>query len=346
MAGTGTLSRIVLSMQNLVALQRCPLCARDAALASVLYDVGSVGVGIVRCERCGLVFATAGAGAEELGADYNARAARDRSAGLEAAGAVRPGAERKRVRLALYDRLSQQKITRPREGARALDIGCNTGLLLDLLREFGYQTEGIERSPAAADAVAAGHRIYRIDIEGADDLEGRFDLITLTHVLEHLRRPVEALKWIGRHLTPEGIAVIEVPNFDDRARPLWGLSYRALELGDHLSFFDRQTLRSAIDRAELKLLDLWSAPQAGSLVMPSLLSGIDCGLGLLRSLRGRAKVATAGSGRLRGGGRLGRLTERGLAVLDRVDPALEGIFGGECAWGANLVALVGPGLSA
>ncbi|HFE46903.1 MAG TPA: class I SAM-dependent methyltransferase [Nannocystis exedens] len=334
-------------MQNLVALQRCPLCARDAARASVLYDVGLAGVGIVRCEACGLVFATAGARAEDLGADYNARAARDRSAGLEAAGGVRSGCGRKRVRLALYDRLSRQKIAGPRAGARALDIGCNTGLLLDVLREFGYQTEGIERSPAAADAVAAGHRVHRIDIEGAEDLEGRFDLIMLTHVLEHLRRPVDALRWIGRHLTPEGIAVIEVPNFDDCARPLWGLSYRALELGDHLSFFDRQTLSRAIDRAELTLCDLWSAPQAGSLVMPSLLSGIDCGLGMVRSLRGRASVeAAAGGGRLRGGGRLGRLTERVLAVLDRVDPALEGIFGGDCAWGANLVAIVGPGLSA
>ena len=308
----------------------------------MLYAVGPVGVGIVRCDRCDLVFATAGASAEELGADYNARAARDRAAGLEAMGDVRPGCARKRVRLALYDRLSRHRIGRPRGGARALDIGCNTGLLLDVLREFGYQTEGIERSPAAADAVAAGHRIHRVDIEGADDLDGRFDLITLTHVLEHLRHPVDALRWIGRHLTPEGIAVIEVPNFDERARPLWGLSYRALELGDHLSFFDRQTLRSAIDRAELTSFDLWSAPQAGSVVMPSLLSGIDCGLGVLRRARGRAPVAAAGSGRLRGGGRLGRLTEQVLAVLDRVDPALEGIFGGECAWGANLIALVGP----
>ncbi|MFY0537269.1 class I SAM-dependent methyltransferase [Nannocystis pusilla] len=40
---------------------------------------------------------------------------------------------------------------------------------------------------------------------------GRFDLITMTHVLEHLREPVRGLVWIRRHLAPGGLAVIEVP---------------------------------------------------------------------------------------------------------------------------------------
>ena len=332
-------------MPALVAIQRCPLCERDAARATELYPAGRAGVGIGRCERCGLAFATAGASAADLGADYDARAARDREheAAASAGGRARPGVARKRARLELYDRLSHHRISAPHPGSRALDIGCNTGLLLDALRELGYRTEGIERSPAAADAIGAGHRIHRADIEGAEDLGVRFDLITMTHVLEHLRRPVAALDWIGRHLAPGGLAVVEVPNFDDLARERWGLAYRPLELGDHLSFFDRTTLRSALERAGLDTLELWSAPQAGSLLFPSLLSGLDLGLGLLRRVRGgrsRGTVATGDAGRVRGGGRLGRLTERLLDGLDRVDPAVENLFGAECPWGANLIALV------
>ncbi len=331
-------------MPALVAIQRCPLCERDAARARELYPPGPAGVGIGRCERCGLAFATAGATAAELSADYDARAARDRDdeAAASAEGEARPGVARKRARVALYDRLSRSRIGSPHPGSRALDIGCNTGLLLDALRELGYETEGIERSPAAADALAAGHRIRRADIEGAEDLGVRFDLITMTHVLEHLRRPVAALEWVRRHLAPGGLAVVEVPNFDDLARERWGLAYRPLELGDHLSFFERETLRSALERAELSALELWSAPQAGSLLFPSLLSGLDLGLGLLRRARGARGArppVTGDAGRVRGGGRLGRLTERLLDGLDRVDPAIEKVFGAECPWGANLVAI-------
>ena len=332
-------------MPALVATQRCPLCERDAALARELYPVGPGGVGIGRCERCGLAFATSGATATELGAEYDARAARDRGEGsaASAVGRARPGVARKRARVHLYDRLSHGRIRSPHPGSRALDIGCNTGLLLDALRELGYRTEGIERSPAADDAIAAGHRIRRADIEGASDLGVRFDLITMTHVLEHLRRPVAALEWVRRHLAPGGLAVVEVPNFDDLARERWGLAYRPLELGDHLSFFDRRTLLRALERASLATLELWSAPQAGSLLFPSLLSGLDLGLGLLRRARGGrdAPAPVGDASRVRGGGRLGRLTERLLDGLDRVDPALEGVFGAECPWGANLVALVG-----
>ncbi|MCA9662108.1 MAG: class I SAM-dependent methyltransferase [Myxococcales bacterium] len=333
----------------LVATQRCPLCERDAARAEPIYAVGRAGVGVVRCQRCGLAFATAGASAEDLGADYSARAQRDADADADARAGQgeRPGIRRKRARVALYDRLSRGRIGNPHAGSRALDIGCNTGLLLDALAELGYATEGIERSPAAAQARAAGHRIHQVDIEGAETLDRRFDLITLTHVLEHLRRPVAALEWIRRHLAPGGILVVEVPNFDDAARPLWGLSYRPLELGDHLSFFDRATLQQALDRAGLDTLELWSAPQAGSVLFPSALSALDRGLtpalGALRRLRGRGDArppATTGDGtRIRGGGRLGRLTERVLDGLERLDPALESAFGADCPWGANLVAL-------
>ena len=314
-----------------IALDHCPLCARDAASAETLYAGPPGGVGIRRCRGCGLVFATDFATAEELGADYGARAERDVevSAAATAGGHDRPGIARKRARVALYDRLSHGRIGRPHPGSRALDIGCNTGLLLDVLAGYGYATAGIERSPAAAQAIAAGHRILRVDIEGADDLGERFDLITLTHVLEHLRRPVAALQWIGRHLAPGGLLVVEVPNFADVARPLWGLKYRALELGDHLSFFERATLEEAIARAGLGLVELWSAPQASTLLFPSLLSGLDLGLAGLRRLRPRRAPATAHDlgARARGGGRIGRVVEPLLGALDRADPWLEERYG-------------------
>jgi SAM-dependent methyltransferase len=339
------------------AVERCPVCG-GRAHAVLLAARG--GLGVVRCRGCGQVHATGQYAAEFLSDDYYA----GRAERVRGDVAVRPGSARKRRNAALYDRLSRGRIVQigqGRPGARALDIGCNTGLLLDVWREYGYQTEGIERSPAGEGALAAGHVVHALDIETHELGLPRYDLISMTHVLEHLRRPVAGLVWIRRHLAPAGIAVVEVPNWGDGMRPLWGRRYRPLELGDHVCFFERATLQAAAEQAGLSLLALWSAPQAGSVVVPSLLTGLDLGLALkamlgARKARSRGEQEEGGEGDLSAetgvastrvgganlaGGLRRAITPVVLAGLDSLDPALERVFGGECPWGANLVAILG-----
>ena len=303
------------------------------------------GITLVRCDDCGLVHATAGYAPRMLDEHYAERA---RRAPRRDAAGPRPGSERKRPALALYDRLTGGRISSVPPGARALDVGCNTGLLLDLLREAGYRTVGIERSPSAAEAVAAGHEVHAIDVEaGGLELPERFDLITMTHVLEHLRRPTAALRWLRDQLAPDGVLVVEVPNWGDRARPLWGPRYRPLELGDHLSFFERHTLTALAHRAGLQVRVLWSAAQARSLLFPSLLTAVDLGLGAARRIRGRSSSAAGvgvASERVSGGSSRWRhrVVSRVLEGLDRLDPVLERVVGSDWEHGANLVAVLAP----
>lgn len=339
------------------AIERCPVCGgrpHEVLLAT------RGGLGVVRCRGCGQVHATGQYAAEFLSESYYA----GRAERVRGDVAVRPGSARKRRNAALYDRLSRGRIAQighGRPGARALDIGCNTGLLLDVWREYGFQTEGIERSPAGEGAMAAGHVVHALDIETHELGLPRYDLISMTHVLEHLRRPIAGLVWIRRHLAPGGIAVVEVPNWRDAMRPLWGRRYRPLELGDHVCFFERATLQAAAEQAGLSLLALWSAPQAGTVVIPSLLTGLDLGLAvktMLAARNGRSLGEEGGYGegdlldessvagtRVGGGNLAGGLrravTPAVLAGLDSLDPALERVFGGECPWGANLVAILG-----
>lgn len=333
----------------------CPVCeSRDRA--RVLPDAG--GIGVARCRGCGLVHATGLYVADYLREDYYAaRSPRREPQTPVPQPSARPGVARKRRAVHLYDRLSGGRIGRPRAGAHALDIGCDTGLLLDALRELGYRTEGIERSPAGEQARAAGHEVHTLDIEVHELGLGRYDLITVTHVLEHLRRPVRGLVWIRRHLAPGGLAAIEVPNWGDLLRPLWGRRFRPLELGDHVSFFERTTLAAALQRAGLETVSLWSAPQVGTAIAPSLLTALDLGLELRRRARAAisgevqdpsAAVAGVAGVRLAGGAQAGTLRRTVgpalVAALDGLDarlgPWLERAFGAECSWGANLVAVV------
>lgn len=326
----------VSSAPSVEPVDLCPLCG-GGERHELLPAAG--GVGVVRCRGCGLVHATGVYTASSLG-DSDSRDASRR----EPEPAVRD-VRRKRRAVQLYDRLSGFRIGSPPAGARALDIGCDTGLLLDVLRDLGYRTEGIERSPAAAQAEAAGHDVHALDIEVTELGLGRYELITLTHVLDQLREPVRGLRWIRRHLAPGGLAVIEVPNWGDLLRPLWGRRFRPLGLGDHVSFFERATLTNALQRAGLEVEIVWSAPQFGTGIAPSLLTAAD----LARELRGRLRRQGSAAGPHSRAARQGRgwlnfAASRVIRALDRLDdllgPWLEGAFGPACPWGASLVAVV------
>ncbi len=107
----------------------------------------------------------------------------------------------------------------PQKGG-ALDIGAAAGA-------FGYELEGafedhlgLEVSQSYADK--SGYDVVQCDIEDVDDVEwfeaeyykAKWDLITMFHVLEHLRDPVSVLAKIRGWLAPEGRLWIEVPDMD------------------------------------------------------------------------------------------------------------------------------------
>jgi SAM-dependent methyltransferase len=310
---------------SLVRHDRCPVCARTEQ-RELLAPVH--GLGGVRWRGCRLVYATGHY--EQVWLDdayYGARATRDE---------LRRQA-RKRRDVALFDRLSGGRLTPKDAPARAFDIGCNIGELLDVLAERGYETHGVERSPGAAAVARARHHLHELNIEDeGSSLDLRFALITATHVVEHLQRPLAAMRWIYRHLEDDGLAVIEVPNWRDIARPLWGHAYRPLELGDHITFFERDTLAAVAERGGLRVETMWSAPRGSTLVMPSLLTGLDQ---LLRWRRGAQATTGVASSRA-SAGRARRIVPRVLDLLDLVDPALERLAGADASWGANLIAVL------
>ncbi len=100
------------------------------------------------------------------------------------------------------------------EGLRVLEIGCYDGYLLRLLERRGARGLGVEPSASAA---AHGSERWGIEIRAGrfEDQElapGSFDLIALSHVLEHLTDPRATLERCHRLLAPGGHLFVEVPN--------------------------------------------------------------------------------------------------------------------------------------
>jgi 2-polyprenyl-3-methyl-5-hydroxy-6-metoxy-1,4-benzoquinol methylase len=97
-----------------------------------------------------------------------------------------------------------------------LDIGCGRGVMLDLLRERGVASEGIDIMPeAVSHCQAKGHTAHLAEAgEFLAKVTDRYDGILASHVVEHLdfESAARLLGLCFRALTAGGIVVVVTPN--------------------------------------------------------------------------------------------------------------------------------------
>lgn len=199
---------------------------------------------------------------------------------------------------------------------RVLDVGCNAGELLSLFQRDGWDVAGIEVSsaPAAYAKQRLKCPIWVGAVEQVLPADERFDLVTMTHVLEHLMAPLAVLTRLRDMLTPDaGMLLIEVPNADDWLLPLWRGYYRPLCPGDHISFFDGGSLGEILRRSGFSLLEILAPTHAHDILYPGLLSTIDT---LKARLRPGASERADNHGVLAQTRYRGRWREPARSVLD------------------------------
>ena len=97
-----------------------------------------------------------------------------------------------------------------------LDLGCGRGELLWAAREAGWNTEGVDPSPAHLEWSR-----HNLGIEGrlgtieeAGFPSEHFDAITMGGVIEHLYDPYATLCEVWRVLKPGGVFYFDAPNED------------------------------------------------------------------------------------------------------------------------------------
>lgn len=127
--------------------------------------------------------------------------------------------------------------------SKLLDIGCGNGHFLVLAKALGYETMGIEPDPTAA---AHGRenglniRVGLLPDESFD--EGNFEHITMSHVVEHLHKPREALAQCFDMLKSGGRIWISQPNAGARGLAEFGPNWRGLEAPRHTVLFNLSSL--------------------------------------------------------------------------------------------------------
>jgi 2-polyprenyl-3-methyl-5-hydroxy-6-metoxy-1,4-benzoquinol methylase len=189
--------------------EACSLCGSNEREIVATFDRRLKRLKTVICLGCGLLRTEPMPTDEELDAYYGAHYRFD----YQLAGARPPRHHRLRAasRAQARAELLAPVLT---QGARVLDFGCGAGEFLKAAAARGCKVVGIE--PGAAYAACAR------EIEGALVIDrswrevelpaASFDVVTAHHVLEHLRRPFEALRRLSHWLKDDGVVYASVPD--------------------------------------------------------------------------------------------------------------------------------------
>jgi 2-polyprenyl-3-methyl-5-hydroxy-6-metoxy-1,4-benzoquinol methylase len=97
--------------------------------------------------------------------------------------------------------------------AKVLDVGCGSGLFLEMIRRCGINGLGVDPTEESVEACRTrGIEAKQLSIqELVESPLGQFSVITLFHVLEHVADPLNAINILKRSLSPGGIFAVSVP---------------------------------------------------------------------------------------------------------------------------------------
>jgi SAM-dependent methyltransferase len=290
-------------LESMLEGPTCPLCQEEAA--SPLFEgsedwmpdgiARALRFSVVRCVSCGACYTSprfreASKHLSFVGSyPFYQRARRDAGTPTKAEG--------------LAFELRARQVTRfcPRPG-KILDLGMGDGVFLDLMRQRGWQTAGVD---SEADVVTYAREQLGLDacvvadVEGDPLPQGPFDVVTMWGLLQLTYRPQQFLEKVRTVLSPEGVIAIGVSNISSAGAWLFGSHWRGLGLPRHLTHFDPESLRRLVERAGFQTVDIvfetpyWIvAPSVtASLPLPGILGKIARrSAHIMLSLAGRTRL--------------------------------------------------------
>jgi SAM-dependent methyltransferase len=129
-----------------------------------------------------------------------------------------------------------------------LDLGSGSGEFMYMAGAIGIDCVGVEPNAgyAAYARETLGLNVLAQTLEETSFGDRQFDLIRLSHVMEHMRDPVRSLKVLRNWLADDGVLYIEVPNI--RAEAAQKMRGKMFHYG-HIFNFSPATFRAAAARA-------------------------------------------------------------------------------------------------
>lgn len=148
-----------------------------------------------------------------------------------------------------------REIKKIKKSGRILDIGCGKGVFLRELLKYGYDIYGVDPYENILECVLpeVRSRVKNSSILNTKFPENFFDVIVMKQVLEHIYDINAVIREIRRILKKDGIAYVEVPNFNCKEAKLFEKFWYNLEIPRHLYQFTKETLKKFFLKYDFKV---------------------------------------------------------------------------------------------
>ncbi|MBS1576763.1 MAG: class I SAM-dependent methyltransferase, partial [Bacteroidetes bacterium] len=217
------------------------------------FTVSEMGFLIVECKDCMLRFTQDVPDMGSIGAHYKSEnyiSHTDTSKGL-----INSLYKKVRNITLKQKRKLIESITNKKAG-RLLDVGSGTGAFANEMKTNGWDVTGLEPDSGA---IKIAKDLYGLELQEVSKLfelpYGRFDAITLWHVLEHVHQLHEYIVQLKALLTDNGRLIIAVPNYTCYDEKVYKQYWAAYDVPRHLYHFSPQAMESLMNRHGLKIID-------------------------------------------------------------------------------------------
>ena len=232
-----------------MTLTECNLCHADRS--SLLFTKDSLQ--IVKCLDCGLTYVDPQPSEEDLRTIYK-NGYFNGTWEADYLTEKKLYAPRFRERLKDIDSLEAK--------GKLLDVGCAVGYFLEAAQQDGWEASGVEISSYASEfARKSGFDVFTGRLEEAGYPDNHFDVVTLWHVLEHMRDPAACLQEIHRILKDSGVLAVELPNIESKRSQKAGENWDQLKPREHLYYFGPGTLRKSVEKAGFQVVRISTLPK-------------------------------------------------------------------------------------
>ena len=151
----------------------------------------------------------------------------------------------------------------PQTGGRLLDLGCGAGGNARILKYRGWIVTGITISPREQQIASAYcEECYLCDLNAGipETVKGKYDVVLMSHILEHLMHPGRLLEDAKKVLVPNGLIAVALPNvlaYPNRLRFVFGkFEYTSGGIMDntHIRFFTFASGRCLLEENGFKVI--------------------------------------------------------------------------------------------
>lgn len=149
---------------------------------------------------------------------------------------------------------------------RLLDVGCSHGLLLEEASRLGFVVEGFEPSEGAVKYCnQKGLNVQRGYLAKGIYPPNTFDVVVMSHVLEHLLKPEELLKIAHSILTQDGVLCLSQTNYQGTLPVLLGRHWPAWVVQQHYYHFSQTGIKWLLQKAGFEVVAIELIPLGYSL---------------------------------------------------------------------------------